>query len=118
MTKKFFETVSGSMSNRADNKHVNEWIIWLLFWLMGISSWIDVTGLFNELSLMVNDLSEGYEIWSYITLISLDPLYTFSAPYLSHSLLSPIGIQYSHSPYKLAFNYHTPTCKHRQISHH
>ena len=47
------------------------WIFSFLFWLVGLSSWITITGLFNELSLMVKDLPEGFEIWSYITLISM-----------------------------------------------
>eukprot|EP01083_Nonionella_stella_P270732 916921_1 len=56
-------------TNEEIHNRPKEWMIWVLFWLLGISSWIDITGLFNELLLMVNDLSEGYEIWSYITLI-------------------------------------------------
>ena len=45
------------------------WIVYVLVMLFGISSWIDINGLFVELPLMVNVLPEGWNLPSYISLI-------------------------------------------------
>ena len=41
----------------------------LLFWFVGLSSWLTITSLFNELSLMVTALPEKYQLFSYLALI-------------------------------------------------
>ena len=54
---------------------------------MGLSSWISITGLFAELSLISYAVSEGFEIWSYITLLiqlaNIGPCNTFIVLFFS-----------------------------------
>ena len=44
-------------------------LVYVLVMLFGISSWIDINGIFVELPLMVNVLPEGWDLPSYISLI-------------------------------------------------
>ena len=43
--------------------------VYVCVMFFGISSWIDINGIFVELPLMVNELPEGWDLPSYITLI-------------------------------------------------
>ena len=44
-------------------------LVYVLVMLFGVSSWIDINGIFVELPLMVNVLPEGWDLPSYISLI-------------------------------------------------
>ena len=49
--------------------HATTWLFGFLFWLVGLSSWMTITALFSELSLMMRALPEKFNIFSDLALI-------------------------------------------------
>ena len=47
----------------------NSVVVGILFWFVGLSSWITINSLFNELSLMVDTLPEGWQLGTYLAII-------------------------------------------------
>eukprot|EP01084_Bolivina_argentea_P053162 97605_1 len=56
-------------STAEPNERTTKCVISLLFYILGLSCWITVIGVFSELSLMQSHITEGYEIWSWLALI-------------------------------------------------